>query len=60
MRLHICQDYYGNVFITDDKDNLPPDACDYHEVVLPDHQRHETDNSTMHIDINDYSEIISL
>jgi hypothetical protein len=60
MTLYICQDYYGNVYITDDRDTLPPDARDLQEVYLPDHKRHESDSSTMHIDILDFSEIVSL
>jgi len=61
MNLYIAQDYYGNIYIVDNRDALPPDVTDFSEVCLPNKPRfRENEDATMTVDIQDYSEIISL
>jgi hypothetical protein len=65
MRLFIGQDYFGNVHITDERDCLPPDLTDFHEVSLPFNERfYNTDDPTMIVEISgrhDYiNEIFSI
>lgn len=61
MYIYVARDWDGNVFISDDRDCLPPSVTDFHEVFLPERNRHEnSEDPTLNIDIKDYSEIISL
>jgi hypothetical protein len=58
MHIYVAQDWVGNVYITDERDCLPPDVTDFHECLLPEKERHQ--DRTLSVDIRDYSEIISL
>lgn len=62
MRLFIGQDWHGNVHVTDDRDALPPDLTDFHEVYLPDYARFaERVNAVLNIQVRDYyGELINL
>jgi hypothetical protein len=57
--LYIAQDWSGNVYIVDERDCLPPDVTDFHEVFLSEKANHSED-ATLTVDIEDYNEIISL
>lgn len=40
MYVYVAQDWNGNVYITDDRDALPPDVTDFYECYLPEKERH--------------------
>ncbi len=61
MYLFIAQDFDGNVYVTDEKDSLPPDVVDFHEVWLAEKKSfYNCENPTLSLEIQDYSEIVSL
>lgn len=61
MYVYVAQDYDGNVYITDEKDALPPDVTDYDRVYLQWKARFTaTEDPTLSVDIQDYSEIVSI
>jgi hypothetical protein len=61
MYIYVAQDWDGNVYITDERDCLPPDITDFQECFLPEKERHSgNEDRTLSVDIKDYSEIISL
>jgi hypothetical protein len=66
MYLYVAQDFVGNVYITDEKDSLPPDVTDFHSCFLPDKNSHKRDlnagddNATLDIQVEGFSEIITL
>jgi hypothetical protein len=61
MHIFLARDWHGNLYITDDKDTLPPDVTDFHEVFFAERKpEHQSDDPTLSVDIKDYSEIISL
>jgi hypothetical protein len=59
MYIYVAQDWDGNVYVTDERDALPPDVTDFQEVWLSEKHGH-TEEPTLSVDIQDYSEIISL
>jgi hypothetical protein len=61
MYIYVAQDWDGNVYITDERDCLPPNITDFQECFLPEKQRHVCMSlRTLNVDIKDYSEVISL
>jgi hypothetical protein len=61
MYIYVAQDWDGNIYVTDDRDALPPNVTEFQECFLPEKTRHsESEDRTLSVDIRDYSEIISL
>jgi len=56
MHIYVGQDWHGNVYISDDKDTLPPDLTDFHTNYLPDYSRFaEREGSNLNIQIGNVS-----
>jgi hypothetical protein len=61
MYIYVAQDWDGNIYVTDDRDALPPNVTDFQACFLPEKTRFsENEDRTLSVDIKDYSEIISL
>jgi hypothetical protein len=43
MEIFVAQDYKGNVYVADDRDDLPPDTTDVVRCYLPERDRHTDD-----------------
>lgn len=60
MQLYLAQDNVGNVFLVDDLEKLPKNVEDMGMVYLAEKAEHIANDPTLTIEIQDYSEIVSL
>ena len=57
--IYFAEDFYGNYYLTDDRDNLPPDIIFFKEIIIPLQDKKNLDR-TMLLEISNLSEIHSL